>query len=405
MRSREKYNKIPNDKLIQCNCCGKKYTKDKFELKHIWEDEEHAIRCSYCDWLKRHNNIIPIIDGWSEEEIKLAIKFLLLNDSPYINDLESIYSNHTLTEICNLVISLKINGKKRLVKTTCEFCGKDIDMYPSVYLITQHPYCSTECYWKDKPLKMPRGADSQFYNRIETECANCHKPLYIPPNQYNRENEFGDHFNFCNHQCYWEFRARYYVGEKGSRYGAEYTDEQRERARINILKNSRSAKRFDSGIQLSINDLLEQNNIEYKREEIFKYYAVDNYLPNENLIIEVMGDYWHSNPLRYNTDKYQLNEMQARGIVKDKQKHSYILNHENIEILYLWETDINNNLELCKNLILKYVETNGKLENYHSFNYFLDKNRELHLRNNIIVPYQDMSIDEYRHLIKEKKIS
>ena len=41
--------------------------------------------------------------------------------------------------------------------------------------------------------------------------------------------------------------------------------------------------------------------------------------------------------------------------------------------------DINENFELCKKLIELYIKNNGKLENYHSFNYELNDNNELEL--------------------------
>lgn len=50
-----------------------------------------------------------------------------------------------------------------------------------------------------------------------------------------------------------------------------------------------------------------------------------------------MGDYWHSSPLRYGKNKYLMNEIQYKTIRHDKQKHTYILNHLNVEILYLWK--------------------------------------------------------------------
>ena len=43
------------------------------------------------------------------------------------------------------------------------------------------------------------------------------------------------------------------------------------------------------------------------------------------------------------------------------------------------EKDINENFELCKKLIELYIKNNGKLENYHSFNYELNDNNELEL--------------------------
>ena len=111
-----------------------------------------------------------------------------------------------------------------------------------------------------------------------------------------------------------------------------FTEEQKEKARINILKNSRKANRLETGIQLKVNDILNKNNIKFEREYIIKYYAVDNYSPKFNLIIEVMGDYQHSSPLKYNENKHSINELQSRTITKDKQKKTYILTHENINI-------------------------------------------------------------------------
>ena len=56
---------------------------------------------------------------------------------------------------------------------------------------------------------------------------------------------------------------------------------------------------------------------------------------------------------------------------------------------------------MCLELIKKYIQNNRILENYHSFNWQLE-NTILSIKGNIIVPYQDMSVNEYRHLIKKK---
>ena len=65
------------------------------------------------------------------------------------------------------------------------------------------------------------------------------------------------------------------------------------------------------------------------------------------------------------------------------------------------EYDILNNIDVCEKLIALYIETNGILENYHSFNYYLNEKRELCLRSTLVIPYQDMDVCMYRHL-KEK---
>lgn len=122
-------------------------------------------------------------------------------------------------------------------------------------------------------------------------------------------NSYGETHNFCSHECYSEFRSKYYVGEKSNMYDYDYPDELRDKMRLICLNNSRKSDRFNSGIQLIINNLLEKNGIKFEREYIFGYYAVDNYLVEHNLIIEIMGDYWHASPLRYGDGLYKINNI------------------------------------------------------------------------------------------------
>ena len=117
------------------------------------------------------------------------------------------------------------------------------------------------------------------------------------------------------------------------------------------------------------------------------FYAVDNYLPEHNLVIEVMGDYWHCNPIKYSSIRYRN---QMKTISRDKAKHTYLLNNHGIEVLYLWEHDIISSPELCKCLISEYISNRGKLSNYHSFNYNMHDG-SLAIVDNLIIPYQDMS--------------
>lgn len=128
--------------------------------------------------------------------------------------------------------------------------------------------------------------------------------------------------------------------------------------------------------QQTVNDLLDEMNINYIGEYDCKYYLIGQYLSDYHLMIEVQGDFWHCSPLlqtKSNSSGIKSN------LIRDKRKHTYIKNKYNIDILYLWETDVNENLELCRKLISLYVHNNGILENYHSFNYILNENNELEL--------------------------
>ena len=61
--------------------------------------------------------------------------------------------------------------------------------------------------------------------------------------------------------------------------------------------------------------------------------------------------------------------------------------------LYLWEKDINENIDLCWLLIQKYIANNGILDNYHSFNYHLDQNI-LILNDILVIPFQEINLKD-----------
>jgi hypothetical protein len=133
-----------------------------------------------------------------------------------------------------------------------------------------------------------------------------------------------------------------------------------------------------------IYDLLVENKIECENEHPLKYHSIDIYLKDYNLMIEIMGDYWHGTPLKYQYD--ELNKQQLKSVKQDKSKHTYTKKYHNIEILYLWERDINKSIELCWYLIQAYISNNGILNDYNSYNYSL-VDGDLILKEQIIQPY------------------
>ena len=217
-------------------------------------------------------------------------------------------------------------------------------------------------------------------------CDNCGKEFERIPSTSSIPNKDGDIHNFCCQQCYWDFRSKYHIGDKlyntGKKMNEEFCDKIR---KATLLQYKEGVFDRQTKPQKIVNEILEQLHISYINEETFKYYSVDNYLNNHNLIIEVMGDYFHSNPNKYPNYK-QLNDIQLKDTVRDKRKNTYIKKHYNINILYLWESDILNNQQLCKSLILYYIKNNGLLSDYNSFNYSLIDNK-VTLKSNIINPY------------------
>lgn len=211
-------------------------------------------------------------------------------------------------------------------------------------------FCSTKC--QNNWQKTITGDKNPKTNKIKMSCDHCGKKIYIIESNYKR---FKNHF--CSNDCRKEWYANVFSQNE------QWKEQSRIRA-TNILSN----RKIDTNTkpQIIVNNLLCDLKIQYRNEENFIYYSVDNYLTEYNLIVEVMGDYWHGSPLKYNNDN--LNDVQKKITTRDKAKHTYILNNHNIEILYLWENDIYNNLDMCNLLLHEYIRSDGKLNNYHSFN-------------------------------------
>ena len=103
-------------------------------------------------------------------------------------------------------------------------------------------------------------------------------------------------------------------------------------------------------------------------------------------------------PVPLNAFTEKLTKQQCDRVRRDKSKHSYFKNQYNIEILYLWEYDILKRPDICIELIKTYVSLCGTLNNYHSFNYSIEDSQLL-LSNNLITPYQDVSMEQCKQLL------
>lgn len=123
-----------------------------------------------------------------------------------------------------------------------------------------------------------------------------------------------------------------------------------------------------TALENAVNDILNKLGIAFVNRYPVGSYVVDTYLPDYNLAIEVMDDYWHANPLLFPVIR-QFEPYQQ--VLNDIQKAEYVVYRQDIPVLYLWEQDITTNVPLCTALIRCFVEEEGKLSEYHSFNYSL----------------------------------
>lgn len=290
----------------------------------------------------------------------------------------------------------------------CEYCGKTVYKTLSQFNKREHHFCSNKC---QSLLKR----EQTFEHR---KCEICNNDFYVSKKSTQRfcspkcqsqwqlsntgfnNNRFkggllkcrfcGREFlvggykyadgkeHFCSRHCRQEWYSTVWSQSD------EWKETSRRRA-VNIL--SEKPVKTQTKPQVKVNEILDMLQVRYINEQPFVYYSIDNYLPDYNLAIEVMGDYWHTSPLKY-SDK--INERQKFIISRDKAKHTYIANQYGIEILYLWESDIMNNEDICTALIQAYISNHGVLDNYHSFNYAI-KNDQLQIKKELITPYQQIA--------------
>lgn len=258
-----------------------------------------------------------------------------------------------------------------IIKCKCEYCETE-------YTVNKYQYekgtrfCSIICRNKWESMNK-RGSGHHNYKKLEVTCSWCGN------NYMERNYKVTDVKStyLCSIECRQEWYAKEWSQTK------EWKEESKKRA-AKLLSDG-VYKHTNTKCQIVINEILDKLKIIYTNEANFVYYTVDNYLYEFNLIIEVMGTYWHSDPRVYNYEN--MNKTQINRTHADKRKNSYLRNNHGINILYLWEHDIHNNPNICELLILEYIKNQGNLKNYHSFNYTICSENSLKLLKNKMNSY------------------
>lgn len=280
------------------------------------------------------------------------------------------------------------------VELVCDGCGNVFNRNKTK--VSKNNFCSLSCYRKWLKINYKKFPDTsgsmnpRWKPGIDRErtCEWCGEKYSVDAYESAKNTK-----KFCGEKCRREWYAKVWSQK-------EEWKQDRKNWAISLLKSGEI--NTNTGIQLSVNSMLNELEIFSTREKEYPHFTVDNYLDEKNLIIEVMGTYWHCDIRKYSKEiNYQS---QMNRIRMDKIKRSCLKNSYGIDVLYLWEYDIDNNPELCKCLIREYFKNNGVLPNYHSMNYEIDLNKRLNLKNSIISPYMDWDIDDLNKIfdIKEK---
>lgn len=102
--------------------------------------------------------------------------------------------------------------------------------------------------------------------------------------------------------------------------------------------NNPNRKFKDTSIELKMEAELKKRNINYQKQvPLCKIAIVDFYLPEDMIVIQCDGDYWHNRP-----------ERKANDIKQDR-----VLIFNGFNVYRFWEHEINESVENCINRVLK----------------------------------------------------
>lgn len=88
---------------------------------------------------------------------------------------------------------------------------------------------------------------------------------------------------------------------------------------------------------------LNNRNITMKYSVILGFFQFDFGDKENRILLEVQGDYWHSNPDIFGEGNKRsvINNLQVKNLLRDKEKYGFATSH-GFKIFYIWENDIKN---------------------------------------------------------------
>lgn len=134
-------------------------------------------------------------------------------------------------------------------------------------------------------------------------------------------------------------------------WGKEENREKQRKKRAKYLKDYQYNNK--TILESRFGDLLESIGVDF----IFQYticgFNFDYYLPKYDLVIEVDGDFYHCNPIKYPNGP--IYETQKTTIKNDDKKNKICEGSNGLTLLRFWESDINNRTEWVIGELKKFI--------------------------------------------------
>ena len=124
----------------------------------------------------------------------------------------------------------------------------------------------------------------------------------------------------------------------------------------NVIRKTGNEDKGPTYIERFVMNLLEELEVKYLYNTFVGRYKPDMYIEENNIVIEVHGDYFHCNPVIYGDGP--IDNIQEKHVLRDYYKMCYYKSR-GYRVLYIWENDIKNNPNKVKEKISAVLRGNS----------------------------------------------
>ncbi len=281
---------------------------------------------------------------------KLKIKVICKNCNKTLHLPPGQKDRSFCSKKCQFQYDVKTKRRQTGAKVLCETCRKPVYFEKNRLKKTKKCFCSRLCYYTYQRTGILVKKNS--FKTISCETCGCKKKVrkYI----FKRFNT-----RFCSKKCAGVANSIKMLKKQKkrccARCGKVYPAIKGRREKYCSMECFvRSDVKRESECHKVVRQYLLSNNIVFTEEtKIGKKYA--DFLVGDK-IIEVFGDYWHCNPLKYNKEFYHKHKkLKAKIIWQADKKRIKLLKKSGYSVLIVWERDILHNQSRCFNEISQYL--------------------------------------------------
>ena len=260
-----------------------------------------------------------------------------------------------------------MNFNRQVLKRNCEHCKKEFFIYldKDGNTTSKQKYCGHFCSNRAKPKNRKKKQEIKIDQLQNTKRIFKSFSLFLNLTYTNVPSENDDIVTLKCQNTFIHVKgsSKYKRTKIIQHISVEELNELKKEVKIikEINKNKRDSEYLLIASNFSIKQLknykgtkpenlfkeyLLLNNLIQGQDFFYQYrifnYRVDFYFPKINLGIEIDGDYWHANPMKYKeTDiiRYPFGKMPAKQVWEKNQLREEKIK-EKIKLIRFWESDI-----------------------------------------------------------------